>query len=100
MSTRRAHHEEHADRHKERDLRPSPEEEQGFAEDLSRDSHGRTASSMEGLVQEDAAPLGVPEEEPYLLDPEPHRQHSRKGQAESPRELTPNRPEKKRRGRR
>ena len=55
-----------------------------FAEDLARDSSGKQSSSMEELVQD-------------LADPEPHRQHSRKGQAESPREATPNQPEHKKR---
>ena len=50
---------------------------------------------MEGLVEEDAAPLTTPDEEQYLADPEAHRQHSRKGQAESPREATLNQPEHK-----
>ncbi len=68
-----------------------------FAEDLARDSSGKQSSSMEKLVQDDAKPLGGPVEEEYLADPEPHRQHSRKGQAESPREATPNQPEHKKR---
>jgi hypothetical protein len=67
-----------------------------FTADLERDSAGRQSSSMDGLVKEDAAPLSVPAEEEYLADPEPHRQHSRKGQAESPREVTLNQPERKR----
>jgi hypothetical protein len=64
-----------------------------FTADLERDSVGRQASSMENLVSEDAEPVPPPVEEEYLADPEPHRQHSRKGQAESPRELTLNQPE-------
>jgi hypothetical protein len=78
-------------------LRPTSEEEQEFSADLVRDSRGRTASSMAGLVEEEGAPTGAPEVEPYVPDPEPHRQHARKDQAESPAELTANRPEKKRR---
>jgi hypothetical protein len=66
-----------------------------FTTDLERDSAGRQSSSMEGLVEEDAAPLTTPDEEQYLADPEAHRQHSRKGQAESPREATLNQPEHK-----
>jgi hypothetical protein len=61
-----------------------------YTGDLERDSAGRQASSMEGLVREDAEPLPEPVEEQYLADPEPHRQHSRKGQAESPRKATLN----------
>lgn len=69
-----------------------------FTADLEHDSKERTESSMEGLVREDAEPLeGQPVEEEYIADPEPHRQHSRKGQAESPREATLNQPEHKRR---
>ena len=52
---------------------------------------------MEQLVEDDAKPTGQPVEEEYLADPEAHRQHSRKGQAESPREATPNQPEHKKR---
>jgi hypothetical protein len=66
-----------------------------FTADLERDSAGRQSSSMEGLVSDDAAPLPGPVEEEYVADPEPHRQHSRKGQAESPREATLNQPEHK-----
>jgi hypothetical protein len=84
---------------RKRTLRPSADEEQEFAADLVRDSRGRTASSMASLVAEDGTPTGAPEVEPFVPDPEPHRQHARKGQAESPAELTPNRPEKKRRRR-
>ena len=77
---------------------PQPElPDDPFTADLERDSKERTASSMEGLVREDAEPLqGQPDEEEYIADPEPHRQHSRKGQAESPREATLNQPEHKR----
>jgi hypothetical protein len=64
-----------------------------FTADLERDSAGRTSSSMDELVREDVAPLAEPVEEPYVSDPEAHRQHSRKGQAESPREQTLNQPE-------
>jgi hypothetical protein len=70
-----------------------------FTADLEHDSAGRQSSSMEGLVDEEGAPLAAPVEEPYVPDPEPHRQHSRKGQAESPREATLNQPEHKKRGR-
>jgi hypothetical protein len=71
-----------------------------FTSDLERDSKDRVSSSMEGLVRDDAEPLpGVPDEEEYVRDPEPHRQHSRKGQAESPREATLNQPEHKKEGR-
>jgi hypothetical protein len=70
-----------------------------FAEDLARDSSGKRSTSMEGLVEDDAKPVPGPVEEEYLADPEPHRQHSRKGQAESPREATPNQPEHKKRKR-
>jgi hypothetical protein len=66
-----------------------------FTADLERDSVGRQSSSMEGLVRDDAAPLATPTEEEFVADPEPHRQHSRKGQAESPREATLNQPEHK-----
>jgi hypothetical protein len=66
-----------------------------FTADLERDSAGRQSSSMEGLIRDDAAPLATPVEEQHVSDPEPHRQHSRKGQAESPRELTLNQPEHK-----
>jgi hypothetical protein len=66
-----------------------------FTVDLEHDSAGRQSSSMEGLVREDAEPLRTPVEEAYVSDPEPHRQHSRKGQAESPREETLNQPEHK-----
>ena len=69
-----------------RTLRPSPAEEREFAEDLARDSHGRQHSTMADLVADDAAPLSTPVEEPHVDDPEPHRQHARKGRAESPRE--------------
>jgi len=77
---------------------PHPElPDDEFTADLHRDSREPTESSMEGLVREDAEPLeGQPVEEEYLADPEPHRQHSRKGQAESPREATLNQPEHKR----
>lgn len=68
-----------------------------FTADLEHDSTGRQSSSMEGLVRDDAAPLPGPVEEDYVQDPEPHRQHSRKGQAESPREATLNQPEHKKR---
>jgi hypothetical protein len=68
-----------------------------FAEDLARDSSGKRSTSMEELVADDAKPLPGPDEEQYLADPEAHRQHSRKGQAESPREATPNQPEHKKR---
>jgi hypothetical protein len=69
-----------------------------FTADLKHDSKERTASSMEGLVREDAEPLqGQRVEEEYIADPDPHRQHSRKGQAESPREATLNQPEHKQR---
>ena len=68
-----------------------------FTADLERDSKERTSSTMEDLVREDAEPVpGEPVEEEYIADPEPHRQHSRKGQAESPREATLNQPEHKR----
>jgi hypothetical protein len=67
-----------------------------FTADLERDSHGQRSSSMEELVRDDAAPLSTPAEEQHVADPEPHRQHSRKGQAESPREATLNQPEHKR----
>jgi hypothetical protein len=66
-----------------------------FTADLKRDSVGPQSSSMEGLVRDDGAPLATPTEEEYLADPEAHHQHSRKGQAESPREATPNQPEHK-----
>lgn len=66
-----------------------------FTRDLGPDSTGRRSSSMEGLVRDDAAPLPGPVKEPYVADPEPHRQHSRKGQAESPRERALNQPELK-----
>ncbi len=69
-----------------------------FTADLERDSVERRSSSMEGLVRDDAAPLPGPVEEEYVSDPEPHRQHSRKGQAESPREATLNQPEHKKHG--
>jgi hypothetical protein len=68
-----------------------------FTEDLEHDSKDRLSSSMEGLVRDDAAPLREPVEEEYIADPEAHRQHSRKGQAESPREATLNQPEHKKR---
>ena len=68
-----------------------------FAADLARNSAGKRSTSMEQLVEDDAKPTGQPVEEEYLPDPEAHRQHSRKGQAESPREATPNQPEHKRR---
>ncbi len=68
-----------------------------FTADLARDSSGTRSTSMEGLVQDDAKPVPGPVEEQYLADPEPHRQHSRKGQSESPREATPNQPEHKKR---
>jgi hypothetical protein len=66
-----------------------------FTADLERDSVGRQSSSMDGLVQDDAVPLPGPTEEQYVADPEAHRQHSRKGHAESPREETLNQPEHK-----
>ncbi len=66
-----------------------------FTADLERDSAGRRSSSMDDLVRDEAEPLPGPIEEPYVADPEPHRQHSRKGQAESPREATLNQPEHK-----
>jgi hypothetical protein len=70
-----------------------------FTADLQHDSKDRTASSMDGLVREDAQPLpNVATEEEYLADPEAHHQHSRKGQAESPREATLNQPEHKKHG--
>jgi hypothetical protein len=69
-----------------------------FTADLAKDSAGRQSSSMDELVREEGAPLATPVEEQYIADPEPHRQHSRKGQAESPRELTLNQPEHKKRG--
>lgn len=78
--------------------RPLPDDE--FTADLHRDSKDQESSTMEGLVREDAEPLrDVPVEEEHLADPEPHRQHARKGQAESPREATLNQPEHKRQGR-
>ena len=64
-----------------------------FTADLKHDSLGRQSTSMDGLVQEDAADLRAPVEEQFVADPEAHRQHSRKGQAESPREQTLNQPE-------
>jgi len=68
-----------------------------FTADLKRDSKGLGSSSMEDIVGEDAEPIrGQPVEEEYIADPEAHRQHSRKGQAESPREATLNQPEHKR----
>jgi len=69
-----------------------------FTADLERDSAGRKSSSMEGLVRDDAAPPQGPVEEQYVADPEAHHQHSRKGQAESPREATLNQPEHKKHG--
>jgi hypothetical protein len=76
-----------------------PQHPDEFDADLERDSKDRKASSMEGLVQDDAAPLpNVPTEEEYVADPEAHHQHSRKGQAESPREATLNQPEHKTHG--
>jgi hypothetical protein len=57
-----------------------------FTEDLRRDSRG---------LPPEVPPDEVVVTEPYLADPEAHHQHSRKGQAESPAELTPNQPEKK-----
>lgn len=66
-----------------------------FTDDLARDSAGVQSSSMEGLVRDDAARLAEPLEQTHLSDSEPHRQHSRKGQAESPRETTLNQPEHK-----
>lgn len=66
-----------------------------FTADLERDSAGQRSSSMEELVQDAGAPLATPFEEPYVSDPEPHRQHAREGQAESPREQTLNQPERK-----
>jgi hypothetical protein len=68
-----------------------------FAADLANDSSGKRSTSMDELVLDDAKPVAGPVEEEYLADPEPHRQHSRKGQAESPREATPNQPEHKKR---
>jgi hypothetical protein len=68
-----------------------------FTADLEHDSKDRLSASMEGLVREDAEPLPGPVEEEYIHDPEAHHQHSRKGQAESPREATPNQPEHKKR---
>ena len=68
-----------------------------FTADLEHDSRDRRSSSMEDLVREDAQlPPGEPIEEEYIADPESHRQHARKGQAESPREATLNQPEPKR----
>ena len=66
-----------------------------FTADLEHDSKGRRSSSMEDLVRDDALPLSTPVEEQFVADPEPHRQHGRKGQAESPREATLNQPEHK-----
>jgi hypothetical protein len=66
-----------------------------FTADLEHDSAGRQSSSMEGLVQEDAVAPPGPDEEQFVADPEAHHQHSRKGQAESPREVTLNQPERK-----
>jgi hypothetical protein len=74
------------------DAKPPADE---FTADLERDSAGHRSSSMEDLVQDIGAPLATPTEEQYVADPEAHRQHSRKGQAESPRELTLNQPEHK-----
>jgi len=68
-----------------------------FAADLARNSSGKRSTSMEQLVEDDAKPTGQPVEEEHLADPEAHRQHSRKGQSESPREATPNQPEHKKR---
>jgi hypothetical protein len=77
---------------------PKPPDE--FAADLERDSKSRHSSSMEELVREDAElPPGEPVEEEYIANPEAHQQHSRKGQAESPREATLNQPEHKKHGR-
>jgi hypothetical protein len=71
-----------------------------FTADLQHDSKDHSASSsMDGLVREEAKPLpNVPIEEEYVADPEAHHQHSRKGQAESPREATLNQPEHKKHG--
>jgi hypothetical protein len=75
-----------------------PTQPDEFAADLERDSKGRHSSSMDELVREDAEPLREPVEEEYVADPEAHHQHSRKGQAESPREQTLNQPEHKKHG--
>jgi hypothetical protein len=87
------HKPEHDAKH---DHKPDPKlPDDEFTADLHRDSKGQQSSSMEQLVEDDAAPLPGPVEEQFVADPEPHRQHSRKGQAESPRELTLNQPEHK-----
>jgi hypothetical protein len=77
---------------------PDPKQPDEFAADLARDSKQRHSSSMDDLVKEDAEPLSEPVEEEYIADPEAHHQHSRKGQAESPREATLNQPEHKKHG--
>jgi hypothetical protein len=58
-----------------------------FDADLERDNKGLPTNKA------------VPEEEQYIANPEPHHQHSRKGEAESPAELTLNQPEHKKHGR-
>jgi hypothetical protein len=75
-----------------------PKQPDEFTADLERDSKERQSSSMDGLVKEDAEPLLEPVEEEYIANPEAHHQHSRKGQAESPREATLNQPEHKKHG--
>lgn len=70
-----------------------------FDADLERDSKDKASSSMEELVHDEGELLrNVPDEEQYVANPEPHHQHSRKGQAESPAEATLNQPEHKKHG--
>lgn len=71
-----------------------------FADDLARDAHSHDAPhTMDELAHPGAHDDGRDDQprEQMATDPDDvHGQHARTGQAESPREMTPNQPEKKR----
>ncbi len=75
--------------------------EDDFDRDLERDSQrGRERSTMADLPDEMAGgPAGAsPTSQPHVTGDGGHRQHARKGQAQSPAELTPNEPPKHKEG--
>ena len=70
----------------------------GYSADLERDNRRDTeGSAVEELARGQG---GTPAMPPGAAAEREHTQHSRKGQAESPRELTLNQPERKREGHR
>ena len=75
--------------------RDTPDE---FDKDLERDNQRRTQESGMSDFAEPRVDAGSGVTQPAVHGGEEHRQHARQGQAQSPRELNLNQPEKKKEG--